>query len=94
MPMPPLAAISTDEEVRPAAPMSWMATMASGRHQLEAGLEQQLLGEGIADLDGRALLLAVLVELGRGHGGAVDAVAAGLGADIDHADCRRPRRRA
>ena len=29
MPSPPLPAISTDEEVRPAAPMSWMATMAS-----------------------------------------------------------------
>ena len=55
-----------------------------GRHQLEAGLQQQLLDERIADLHGRALALAVLVELGRGHGGAVDAVAAGLGADIDH----------
>ena len=29
MPTPPLPAISTDELVRPAAPMSWMATMAS-----------------------------------------------------------------
>ena len=29
MPRPPLPAISTEEEVRPAAPMSWMATMAS-----------------------------------------------------------------
>ena len=29
MPSPPLAAISTDEQVSPAAPMSWMATMAS-----------------------------------------------------------------
>src|SRR3546814_5461271 len=28
-PEPPLEAISKDEEVRPAAPMSWMATMAS-----------------------------------------------------------------
>ena len=28
-PTPPLAAISTDEDVRPAAPMSWMATTAS-----------------------------------------------------------------
>ena len=57
-------------------------------HDLEAGLEQQLLGERIADLHGRALLLGVVVELGRRHGGAVDAVAAGLGAEIDdrHAD--------
>ena len=29
MPAPPLLAISTDEEVSPAAPMSWMATIAS-----------------------------------------------------------------
>ena len=36
MPTPPLLAISTEEEVRPAAPMSWMATIApvpiSSRH--------------------------------------------------------------
>ena len=29
MPRPPLDAISQLDEVRPAAPMSWMATMAS-----------------------------------------------------------------
>lgn len=52
-------------------------------HDFEAGLEQQLFGEGIADLHGRALLLGFVVELGRGHRGAVDAVAAGLGAEID-----------
>ena len=55
----------------------------AGRHQLEAGFQQQLLREGIADLDGRAFLVAVVVEDGRGHGSAVDAVAAGLGAEID-----------
>src|SRR3546814_3349973 len=55
-----------------------------GRHQLEAGLDEQLLGEGIAHLHGRALLLRVVGELCRGHGGAVDAVAPGLGADVDH----------
>src|SRR5438034_330725 len=49
-----------------------------GRHQLEASLEQQLLDERIADLHRRPLALAVLVELRRGHGRAVDAVAAGL----------------
>ncbi len=52
-------------------------------HDLEAGLEQQLFGEGIADLHGRALLLGLVVELGRGHRGAVDAIAARLGAEID-----------
>ena len=55
-----------------------------GGHQLQAGFDQQLLGEGVADLDGGTLLLGILVELGRGHGGAVDAVAAGLRAEIHH----------
>ena len=83
MPTPPLPAISTDDEVRPAAPMSWMRDDRVLCHQLEAGFEQQFLGERVADLHGRALFLGTVVELGRGHGGAVDAVAAGLGADID-----------
>jgi hypothetical protein len=73
--------------------MSWIATIASERHQLEAGLDQQFLGERVADLDGRALLLAVLGEIGARHGRAVDAVAAGLRADIDDriADARGGR---
>ncbi len=54
-----------------------------GGHQLEAGFDQQLLGEGIAHLHGRPLLLGVVTELGRRHGGAVNAVAAGLRADVD-----------
>ena len=89
MPRSPLAPISTAEQVRPAAPMSWMAMTAPVCHQLEAGFQQQLFGEGVADLHGRALLLDVVVEFGRRHGGAVDAVAAGLGAEIDDRDCRR-----
>ena len=95
MPRSPLAPISTADEVRPAAPMSWMAMTQPVAMSLQAGLEQQLLGERVADLHGRALLLGVLVELGRGHGRAVDAVAAGLGAEIDDRHCRRrsPRRR-
>lgn len=52
-------------------------------HDLETGLEQKLLGEGIADLHGGTLLLGLLIELGRGHRCAVDAVAPGLGAEID-----------
>ena len=55
-----------------------------GLHQLEAGLEQQLLGEGVADLHGRAPGLGLLGEFGGRHGRAVDAVAAGLGPDVDH----------
>ena len=56
---------------------------AIGGHDLEAGLQQQFFGEGIADLHGRALLGGIVVELGRRHRGAVNAVAAGLGAEID-----------
>ena len=53
-----------------------------GLHDLEARLEQQLLHERIADLHGRPLLGRLLVELRRRHRRAVDAVAAGLGADV------------
>ena len=53
-----------------------------GLHQLEARLEQQLLHERIADLHRRPLLGRLLVELRRRHRRAVDAVAAGLGADV------------
>ena len=95
MPTPPLPAISTDELVRPGGAHVLDRDDGVGRHQLQAGLDQQLLGERVADLHGRALLLGIGGELGRGHGGAMDAVAAGLGADIDHriADARRRRLR-
>ena len=66
---------------------------AIGCHDFEAGFQQQLFREGIADLHGRALLGGVVVEFGRRHRGAVNAVAAGLGAEIDdrhvHAGGRR-----
>ncbi len=57
--------------------------------QLERALEQLLLLEGIAHLNGRPPILAalrvVVIELGRGeHRGAADAVAAGRGAEEDH----------
>ena len=68
--------------MRPAAPMSWIRDDRVRRHQREAGLHQQLLCEGVADLYGRPLLLGALAEGGRCHGGTVDAVAPGLGADI------------
>ena len=53
------------------------------RHQFEAGLDQQLLGERVANLHGRALLLVALGEFGRRHGRAMDAVAPGLRSDIE-----------
>ena len=34
------------------------------RHQFEAGLDQQFLGEGVADLHGRALFLDRVIEFG------------------------------
>ena len=55
----------------------------AGCHQFEAGFQQAFFGKGVADLNGRALFLDLLVEFGRGHCGAADAVAAGLGAEID-----------
>ena len=62
-------------------------------HDLEAGFEQKLFRERIADLHGRALFLGVGAELRRSHAGAVDAVAAGFRAEIDdrHADARGRR---
>ena len=56
----------------------------AGLHGLKAGFEQQLLHEGVADLHVGPLGLGAFVELFAGHGCAVDAVAAGLGAYIDH----------
>ena len=54
------------------------------RHQLQRRLDQQLFGEGVADLNGGALFVGGVVELLAGHGGAMDPVAAGLGAEVDH----------
>ena len=54
------------------------------RHQLQARLQQPLLGERVADLHGWAFLMRVVGEFGRGHGRPADPVAPGLGAEIDH----------
>ena len=62
--------------------------------QLERALHELLLGERVADLDGRALVAVGLVELGAGqHRRAADAVAPGRGAeeDDDVADARGRR---
>ena len=64
--------------------MSWIATTAISVHQLQTCLEQAFFGEGIADLNGRALFLGGIAEFGRGHGGAMNAVAPGLGAEINY----------
>ncbi len=87
-PRSPLAPISTAEQVRPGRAHVLDGDDAAFVHDLEASLEQQFFRERIAHLHGRALGLQVLAELRRRHGGAVDAVAAGLGAEINdrHAD--------
>ena len=58
--------------------------------QLQAALEQLLLGERVADLDRRALGLVALAELGAGeHRRAADPVAAGQRAE-QHEHVARP----
>ena len=52
-------------------------------HELQTRLEQELLCERIADLDGRPLDLRALAELARRHRGSVNPVAARLRADVD-----------
>ncbi len=55
----------------------------AGLHQFEARLEQQLFGERITDLHRWAFCVRVCLERRRGHGRAMDAVAAGFRAEID-----------
>ena len=56
----------------------------AGGEDLERALDEQLLHEGVADLDARPLGGTIRVEgLGRQHGDAADAVAAGAGAVQD-----------
>ena len=82
MPLPPRDPISRGRAGQPGGAHVLHADERVGLHQLEARLEQQLLHERIADLHGRPLLGRLLVELRRRHRRAVDAVAAGLGADV------------
>ncbi len=56
----------------------------AGLHGFEAGFEQKFFEERIADLHIRPLRLRSLAEFLAGHGGAVNAVASGLGAHVDH----------
>ena len=58
MPPPPRAAASTVALVRPVAPRSCRPTSAGSRPQLQAGLDEQLLQERVADLDDAAVRLA------------------------------------
>jgi len=64
-----------------------------GRHQFEAGLDQQLFGEGIADLHRGPLGLGIFAEVGARHGRAMNTVTPGFGADIDDWIAHAGRRR-
>ena len=83
-PLPARPAISKDDDVSPAAPMSWMPTTASVWKSSRHASSRSFSVNGIADLHGRALLLRLVAGelLGR-HRRAVDAVAAGLRADVE-----------
>ena len=83
MPTPPLSAISQEDEVRPAAPMSWMAMMASFAISSRQASISSFSVNGSPTCTVGRFSSRFVVELGRRHGGAVDAVAAGLGADVD-----------
>ena len=57
----------------------------AGVHGFEAGFEKKFFDEGIADLHVGALLLRLFGEFGGGEQrGAVNAVASGFCADVDH----------
>ena len=62
MPSPPLLAISTADEVSPAAPISCIASTASARHQLKARLHQQFPRQGVAHLHRGAFGLVAFAE--------------------------------
>ena len=72
-----------DEEVRPAAPMSWMPTRASVRMSSRQASSSSFSVNGSPTCTVGRFGSLVLVELVGGHRRAVDAVAAGLGADVE-----------
>ena len=57
---------------------------SAGLHRFQARFQQQLLKKRIAHLNVGALLLRFFSEFARRHGCAVDAVAPGFGAHVDH----------
>ncbi len=59
------------------------ADHGAGGEGFQAGLEQHLLHERVAHLDGGPAFLAPLPELGGGHGRAVDPVPSRLGAHVE-----------
>ena len=90
-PTPPLLAISRGRRGEPGGAEVLERDEQLAVEQLEAALEQLLLGERVADLDRRALGLVALAELGaREHRRAADPVAAGQSARAARARCPGP----
>ncbi len=56
----------------------------AGLHRFQAGFEQELFEKRIAHLHVRTFLFGLLGELGRRHRRAVNAIAPGLRADVNH----------
>ncbi len=70
--------------MRPGGAHVLNADDGAGLHRFQTGFEQQLFEKRIAYLHIGAFLLGFLGELGGRHGRAVNAVAAGLRADVNH----------
>ena len=81
-PTPPRLPISLVEQVSPAAPMSWMPTSAPVFITSRQASSSSFSVNGSPTWTAGPLLFRLLVELRRRHRRAVDAVAAGLGADV------------
>ena len=60
------------------------ADNCSSLHRFKTSFQQQFFEERITNLDVRTLLLRAFLELFARHGGAVNAVASGLSANVDH----------
>ncbi len=64
--------------------MSWIAATAPEAISSSVASISSFSAKGSPTCTVGRFSSRLVVELGRGHGGAVDAVAAGLGAEIDH----------
>ncbi len=86
IPVPARSAVSQTPQVMPAAPRSWSPSTRPALDELEGRLDEELLGERVADLDGGPLR-GILVAEGRAGEDrrAADPVASGR-------RCRRGRR--
>ena len=90
MPVPARSAVSEVAHVMPAAPEVLQTLHQALLDQLQAGLDEQLLRERVADLHGRPLGARLVAEGGAGkHGGAADPVAS-RGRPEQHRQVARP----